>query len=83
MTKLYGKQYMEELWTDEVPEDEGLYLVTFLSTRGDREFRGLDLVECTLDEKGRPTWHTGQIQKRMQADKVEIIAWMDLPEVAE
>ena len=88
MTTLTDRQYLEDRWTDDIPESDDLYLVTFLATwtgwRGNgKEFRGISLVECSVDEDHHVTWYTKDIEQRFPGSQVEIIAWMPLPEVAE
>lgn len=86
MTTIKDKINME--WTDDIPEADGMYLVTFLakwtSWNGEeKEFRGIDLVECSVDENYKVTWYTDKIAKRFPGSTVEIVVWMYLPEVFE
>lgn len=91
MTTLTDRKYLEDLWTDDIPEENGEYMVTFLakwfSWNGEpKEFRGIDIVECDVTNDGdhwNVTWYTKEIEKRFRDATIEVIAWMPLPEVAE
>ena len=59
---------INDMWIDpaDAPEEDGLYLVTFLATWKDwndapHSFRGIDLVECTVDDD-QASWVTNKIR---------------------
>ena len=75
---------INDLWiTGEYPEESGEYLVTFHAQHKDPyfDFRGIDMIECDIDEDGRPIWYTQDIEKRFpRAERIRITAWMDSPD---
>ena len=87
MTNAERQEFLNNMWTDDIPDADGEYLVTFLAnwtswTGEAKQFRGIDIIECGVDED-EVTWYTQDIEKRFPNGTVTIVAWMELPEACE